>query len=72
FVFTLLAMGFPIEMFTVLFALGRVAGWLAHWEELMSDPEKRIARPRQIYAGPGEQEFLSLDERLSKARAEVT
>ena len=66
------AMGFPTEMFTVLFALGRVAGWLAHWEELMTDPEKRIARPRQIYAGPGELEFLPIDERLTKARAEVT
>ena len=65
------AMGFRPEMFTVLFAIGRVAGWLAHWEELMTDPEKRIARPRQIYAGPGKRSFLSLDERLDRAQEEV-
>lgn len=65
------AMGFRPEMFTVLFAIGRVAGWLAHWEELMSDPEKRIARPRQIYAGPGKRTFLPLEERLDRAQEEV-
>jgi citrate synthase len=46
------AMGFPPEMFTVLFAIGRTPGWLAQWEELMSDPERRIARPRQLYTSP--------------------
>ncbi len=46
------AMGFPIDMFTVLFAIGRTVGWLAQWEEFMDDPERRIARPRQIYTGP--------------------
>ncbi len=66
------AMGFRPEMFTVLFAIGRVAGWLAHWEELMTDPEKRIARPRQIYQGPGERDFVPLAERLGKARGQVT
>lgn len=62
------AMGIQPEMFTVLFATARVAGWLAHWEELMSDPEKRIARPRQIYQGPEERDFIPLDERPGKAR----
>ena len=64
------AMGFHPEMFTVLFALGRVAGWLAHWEEFMSDPERKIARPRQIYLGPGKASFVPLDDRLGKAREE--
>jgi citrate synthase len=47
-------MGFPTEMFPVLFAIGRMPGWLAQWEENLSDPEQRIARPRQIYVGPSE------------------
>jgi citrate synthase len=46
------AMGFPVEMFPVLFAIGRMPGWLAQWEEGILDPEQRIARPRQIYVGP--------------------
>ena len=64
------AMGFSPEMFTVLFALGRVAGWLAHWEEFMADPEKKIARPRQIYLGPEKTDFVPLDDRLGRARNE--
>ncbi len=48
------AMGFPVEMFPVLFAIGRMPGWLAQWEEGLTDPEQKIARPRQIYVGPGE------------------
>ena len=48
------AMGFPVEMFPVLFAIGRMPGWLAQWEENLTDPEQRIARPRQIYVGPAE------------------
>jgi len=46
------AMGFPVEMFPVLFAIGRMPGWLAQWEEGILDPEQRISRPRQIYVGP--------------------
>ncbi|HUG55864.1 MAG TPA: citrate/2-methylcitrate synthase, partial [Candidatus Limnocylindrales bacterium] len=46
------AMGFPTEMFPVLFAIGRTPGWLAQWEEGLLDPEQKIARPRQIYTGP--------------------
>jgi citrate synthase len=45
------AMGFPVEMFPVLFAIPRTAGWLAQWDELMRDTEQKIARPRQIYIG---------------------
>jgi citrate synthase len=47
------AMGFPVEMFPVLFAIGRMAGWLAQWEEGISDSEQRISRPRQLYMGSG-------------------
>ncbi len=48
------AMGFPVDMFPVLFAIGRMPGWLAHWEEGLLDPDQRIARPQQLYIGPGE------------------
>jgi len=47
------AMGFPVEMFPVLFAIGRMPGWLAQWEEGISDPEQKISRPRQLYVGEG-------------------
>ena len=47
------AMGFPVEMFPVLFAIGRMPGWLAQWEEGISDSEQKISRPRQIYVGDG-------------------
>lgn len=66
------AMGFAPEMFTVLFAIGRTVGWLAHWEELMNDPEKRIARPRQLYLGPDEQNLVPIEQRLGRARAKVS
>jgi citrate synthase len=52
------AMGFPTEMFTVLFALGRMPGWLAHWQELLDDPEQKISRPRQLYVGPAERDYV--------------
>jgi citrate synthase len=45
------AMGFPEKMFTVLFAIGRLPGWIAQWREMMTDPERKIGRPRQIYTG---------------------
>lgn len=60
------AMGFPSDMFTVLFALGRMAGWLAHWDEFMQDPERRIVRPRQIYSGPEKRDLVLIDERFSR------
>jgi citrate synthase len=64
------AMGFSPEMFTVLFAIGRTVGWLAHWEELMEDPERRIARPRQLYLGSSEREFVEIDARLGRMQSE--
>ncbi len=57
------AMGFQPEMFTVLFAIPRVAGWLAHWEELLNDPAQKIARPRQVYLGAARREFVSIEKR---------
>jgi citrate synthase len=57
------AMGFPTDMFTVLFALGRLPGWLAQWRELAADPHSRIFRPRQVYTGHAEREMAPLDER---------
>src|SRR6185503_8303522 len=53
------AMGFPTEFFTVLFAIARMSGWLAQWEEMMLDKEQKIARPRQIYTGYDERPFKS-------------
>jgi len=66
------AMGFTPEMFTVLFAIGRTVGWLAHWEEFMEDPERRIARPRQLYLGASEREFVPIDARLGKMQSEFS
>jgi citrate synthase len=57
------AMGYPTDYFTVLFALGRTPGWLAQWEEMITDKEQKIARPRQIYTGPGIREFVPLEKR---------
>ncbi|MEE8137625.1 MAG: citrate synthase [Thermoanaerobaculia bacterium] len=57
------AMGIPTNMFTVMFALGRLPGWIAHWKEMRSDPESRIHRPRQIYTGETERQYLPLDRR---------
>jgi len=51
------AMGYPTDYFTVIFALGRLPGWLAQWEEMINDKEQKIARPRQIYTGPGERPY---------------
>ena len=57
------AMGFPTNMFTVLFAIGRLPGWVAHWREMMGDPATRIARPRQIYTGPNLTHYVPIEER---------
>ena len=57
------AMGYPTDYFTVLFALGRLPGWLAQWEEMLSDSEQKIARPRQIYAGERSREYVPLSQR---------
>jgi citrate synthase len=57
------AMGFPVEMFTVLFAIPRMSGWLAHWQELLTDPAQKISRPRQWYDGPGERDYVAVGDR---------
>jgi len=57
------AMGIPVPMFTVLFAIGRLPGWIAHWREMHDSPTKRICRPRQIYTGENERDFVSIDKR---------
>jgi citrate synthase len=57
------AMGIPTNMFTVMFALGRLPGWIAHWKEMREDPQTRIHRPRQIYTGETERKFRPLGER---------
>jgi citrate synthase len=57
------AMGIPTDMFTVMFALGRLPGWIAHWKELREDPKGRINRPRQVYTGAVERNFVPLDRR---------
>jgi citrate synthase len=57
------AIGFPQNMFTVLFALGRLPGWIAHWKEMMEDPTTKIGRPRQIYTGEAARPYVPLDER---------
>jgi citrate synthase len=57
------AMGFPTEIFTVLFGIPRTAGWLAQWQEMLEDPEQKIARPRQIYTGHALREFAPMDAR---------
>jgi len=57
------AIGIPTDMFTVMFALGRLPGWIAHWKEMVSDAKTRISRPRQIYTGETERDFVPMAER---------
>ena len=57
------AMGYPTEYFTVLFALGRMPGWLAQWEEMLLDKDQKIARPRQVYVGEGPRPFVPIEQR---------
>jgi citrate synthase len=60
---TLSAMGFPPEMFTVLFALARTVGWVSQWKEMIEDPQQKINRPRQLYTGPAQRDFTPIDKR---------
>jgi len=60
---TLRAMGFPMSMFTVLFAVARTVGWIAQWKEMIEDPEQKIGRPRQLYIGPTERPYVPVDRR---------
>merc|ERR1712113_1012414 len=57
------AMGFPTDFFPVLFAIPRTVGWLAHWNELLDDPELRIVRPRQVYKGYKARDYVDIDKR---------
>jgi len=57
------AIGFPTEMFTVLFALARTVGWVAQWNEMISDPAQKIGRPRQLYTGPTERDYVPVEQR---------
>ena len=57
------ALGFPTSMFTVLFAIGRLPGWIAHWKEMMEDPTTKIGRPRQIYTGATQRDYVPLEAR---------
>jgi len=57
------AMGFPVEMFPVLFAIARTSGWMAQWAELVTDPDQKIMRPKQIYMGHPRRHYIPLDER---------
>jgi len=60
------ALGFPTNMFTVLFAIGRLPGWIAHWKEMMEDKTTKIGRPRQIYTGLTERPYVPMDQRKKK------
>jgi citrate synthase len=57
------AIGIPENMFTVIFAIGRMPGWIAHWKEQRDDPTTRIARPRQIYVGPTKRDYVPMEKR---------
>jgi len=60
---TLKALGFPTDMFTVLFAIARTVGWIAQWKEMIEDPSQRIGRPRQLYTGPAERAYIPVEAR---------
>ncbi|MCB1252798.1 MAG: hypothetical protein KDB39_06040, partial [Austwickia sp.] len=57
------ALGIPLNMFTVMFAIGRMPGWIANWKEIHEDPKGRIYRPRQVYVGPVDQKWVPREDR---------
>jgi len=57
------ALGIPRSMFTVMFAIARTAGWVAHWQEMVSDPNMKIGRPRQLYTGPTQRDYQPIEKR---------
>jgi citrate synthase len=57
------ALNIPRSMFTVMFAIARTAGWVAHWQEMISDPAMKIGRPRQLYTGPKQREYVAIAKR---------
>jgi citrate synthase len=58
------ALGFPVSMFTVLFAVARTVGWIAQWKEMIEDPEQKIGRPRQLYVGSPKREYTAIERRV--------
>ncbi|MDQ3224422.1 MAG: citrate (Si)-synthase, partial [Gemmatimonadota bacterium] len=64
------AMGYPTDYFTVLFAIGRTPGWLAQWEEMLLDKDQKIARPRQVYIGSEQRDFVPLERRGDRRKVE--
>ena len=60
---TLKAMGFPTSMFTALFAVARTVGWIAQWKEMIEDPNQKIGRPRQLYVGQTQRDYVGIDKR---------
>jgi len=56
-------MKFPMDIFPVLFAIGRTPGWLAQWQEMLLDKEQKIARPRQVYTGPDKRDYVPIEKR---------
>ena len=57
------ALGMPMSMFPVMFAIGRISGWIAQWLEMVQDPEQKIARPRQIYTGERDRDYVPIERR---------
>ena len=57
------ALGIPVSMFTVIFALARTVGWISHWHEMISDPNQKIGRPRQLYTGAPRRDYTPVDKR---------
>src|SRR5215510_9114951 len=60
---TLKAMGFPVSMFTVLFAVARTVGWISQWSEMIEDPQQKIGRPRQLYTGVTRRDYVAIKDR---------
>ncbi|NDU88723.1 MAG: citrate (Si)-synthase, partial [Ferrovum sp.] len=57
------ALGIPTSMFTAVFAMGRTVGWITQWNEMISDPQQKIGRPRQLYVGPVQRDWVPLEAR---------
>jgi citrate synthase len=57
------AMGFPVDVFPVLFAIPRTVGWLSQWQEMLDDPDRKIARPRQMYMGEDDRKYVAIADR---------
>jgi citrate synthase len=57
------SMGLPMDMFPVLFAIPRTSGWIAQWDEMLTDPEQKLARPKQVYLGAGVRDYVPMDQR---------